>query len=79
MSRIGKQPVAVPSGVTVTIEGQTVKVKGPKGELQSVLLDLVDVSQADGQVKVTPRQRNVWSASACLCASSSRDIAASRS
>jgi large subunit ribosomal protein L6 len=50
MSRIGKQPVAVPSGVTVSIDGQTVKVKGPKGELQSVLVDLVEVSQADGEV-----------------------------
>ncbi|MGA9715372.1 MAG: 50S ribosomal protein L6, partial [Aeromicrobium sp.] len=33
MSRIGKYPVTVPSGVEVTIEGQDVRVKGPKGEL----------------------------------------------
>jgi large subunit ribosomal protein L6 len=73
MSRIGKQPVAVPSGVTVTIEGQTVKVKGPKGELQSVLLDLVDVSQDDGEVKVKPREdsiqgRSAWGLSRTLIA-----------
>jgi large subunit ribosomal protein L6 len=73
MSRIGKQPVPVPSGVTVTIEGQTVKVKGPKGELQSVLLDLVDVSQDDGEVKVTPREdtipaRAAWGLSRTLIA-----------
>jgi large subunit ribosomal protein L6 len=59
MSRIGKQPVSVPSGVTVSIEGQTVKVKGPKGELQSLLLDLVDVTHDDGEVKVTPRQDSI--------------------
>ena len=59
MSRIGKQPVSVPSGVTVSIEGQTVKVKGPKGELQSQLLDLVDVSQNDGEVRVTPRVESI--------------------
>ena len=33
MSRIGKKPVAVPSGVTATLDGQTVSVKGPKGQL----------------------------------------------
>jgi large subunit ribosomal protein L6 len=33
MSRIGNKPVAIPSGVTVSVEGNTVKVKGPKGEL----------------------------------------------
>jgi large subunit ribosomal protein L6 len=59
MSRIGKQPVPVPSGVEVTIDGQTVKVKGPKGELQSLLLDLVDVSQDDGVVKVPPRPASI--------------------
>lgn len=59
MSRIGKQPVAVPSGVTVSIDGRTVKVKGPKGELESVLVDLVEVSQEDGQVKVAPREESI--------------------
>jgi large subunit ribosomal protein L6 len=43
MSRIGKKPVPVPFRRQVTIDGQTVKVKGPKGELQPLLLDLVDV------------------------------------
>jgi large subunit ribosomal protein L6 len=73
MSRIGKKPVAVPSGVTVSIEGQTVKVKGPKGELQSVLVDLIEVSQEDGEVKVTPRvdtipARAAWGLSRTLIA-----------
>ena len=41
MSKIGKRPVAIPSGVTATVTGQTVKVKGPKGELSVVLNDNV--------------------------------------
>jgi large subunit ribosomal protein L6 len=41
MSKIGKRPVAIPSGVTATVSGQTVKVKGPKGELSVVLNDNV--------------------------------------
>ncbi len=41
MSKIGKRPVAVPSGVTATVTGQTVKVKGPKGELSVVMNDNV--------------------------------------
>jgi len=41
MSRIGKKPIVVPSGVTVTLEGQTVTVKGPKGQLAWTLTDEV--------------------------------------
>jgi large subunit ribosomal protein L6 len=55
MSRIGKRPVAVPSGVTATVEGQTVKMKGPKGQLQFVVHDDVEVKFEGGQVKVAPR------------------------
>src|SRR3954466_14258916 len=55
MSRIGKRPVPVPSGVTATVEGQTVKMKGPKGQLQFVVHDDVDVKFEDGAVKVAPR------------------------
>lgn len=54
MSRIGKKPVAPVNGVTVTIEGQTVKAKGPKGELSVDLVDLVTVEMTDEGVKVTP-------------------------
>ena len=43
MSRIGKRPVTIPSGVTATVEGQTVKMKGPKGQLQFVVHDDVEV------------------------------------
>jgi large subunit ribosomal protein L6 len=54
MSRIGKKPVPVPQGVTVTIEGQTAKVKGPKGELQCQLVDLVNVKQDGDEIVVSP-------------------------
>src|SRR6201990_2127789 len=55
MSRIGKKPVTVPSGVTATVDGQTVKVKGPKGQLQFVVHDDVEVKFENGEVKVAPR------------------------
>lgn len=53
MSRIGKKPVTVPAGVTVTINGPDVSVKGPKGELQRSFSDLVTVTLEDEQVLVT--------------------------
>ncbi|SDU20946.1 50S ribosomal protein L6 [Stappia sp. ES.058] len=55
MSRIGKKPVPVPSGVTATINGQNVAVKGPKGELSFVVNDLVLVEMTDDGIKVDPR------------------------
>lgn len=55
MSRVGKKPVTVPSGVTASVEGQTVKVKGPKGQLQFVVHDDVEVKFGDGAVTVAPR------------------------
>src|ERR1700704_4975755 len=55
MSRIGKRPVTVPSGVTATVEGQTVKMKGPKGQLQFIVHDDVEVKFENGAVKVAPR------------------------
>jgi len=54
MSRIGKRPVPVPDKVTVTIAGQAVTVKGPKGELSRVLPEGVVVSQEDNTVVVQP-------------------------
>ena len=55
MSRIGKKAVAVPSGVTAGVEGQTVKVKGPKGALQLVLHDDVQARVDAGAIKIDPR------------------------
>ena len=54
MSRIGKKPVEVPKGVTVTVDGQTVSAKGPKGELKFVVNDLCRVALDDGKVAVEP-------------------------
>ena len=52
MSRIGKKPVAVPSGVTANIEGQTLTVKGPKGTLSMQLLDdLVKYEVGEGEIR----------------------------
>jgi len=53
VSRIGKQPVALPSGVQVTIEGTSVKVKGPKGELSRSFSPEVKIESRDGQIIVT--------------------------
>jgi len=55
MSRIGKKPVPVPSGVTATINGQTVEVKGPKGQMSFVLNSLVLAEMTEDGIKVDPR------------------------
>jgi large subunit ribosomal protein L6 len=52
MSRIGKKPVPVPKGVTVTIDGQTVKVKGPRGELTRTLNPVITVALENDEVTV---------------------------
>ncbi|WP_336276720.1 50S ribosomal protein L6 [Bartonella sp. CB178] len=58
MSRIGKKPVSIPSGVTVAVEGQLVKAKGPKGELSYVVNDEVFVELGEGFVSVAPRDKS---------------------
>ena len=58
MSRIGKKPVAVPSGVTATVSGQTVKIKGQKGELSFVVPEEVSVAMESGAVAVNPRSES---------------------
>ena len=66
MSRIGKKPVPMPSGVTAAVEGQTLTVKGPKGTLSMALLDdLVTTKVEDGAITVQPivaaqRNRAAW-------------------
>lgn len=54
MSRIGKKPVAIPGGVTATIENGTLSVKGPKGTLTMGLSDLIDYKLEDGAISVKP-------------------------
>ena len=53
MSRIGRKPVPVPNGVTVTIDGNTINVKGPKGELSRKLHADMTVALEDGHLNVT--------------------------
>jgi large subunit ribosomal protein L6 len=52
MSRIGKNPIAIPGGVTVTLDGNRVTVKGPKGELSRVIPADMKVTNENGQVTV---------------------------
>ncbi len=68
MSRIGKKPVAIPSGVTAKVEGQKVSVKGAKGELSFVVPDDVDVKFENNEIMVDPRHptkraRALWGTS----------------
>ena len=58
MSRVGKKPVAVPSGVTATVTGQTVKMKGAKGELSFLVPEEVTVAMDNGEVSVAPRDQS---------------------
>lgn len=65
MSRVGKKPVPMPNGVTAKIDGQTVTVKGPKGELSFTVPDVVTVSDGDDGVSVMPvddskKARSMW-------------------
>ena len=58
MSRIANAPVSLPSGVEVTLNGQLVKVKGNKGELEWNTHELVSVAQEDGAVKVAANEKS---------------------
>ena len=65
MSRIGKRPVAIPGGVTATIDNGTLAVKGPKGSLSMALVDDVTYAIEDGSISVQPandtkRARSFW-------------------
>ena len=66
MSRIGKKPVAMPSGVSAAVEGQTLTVKGPKGSVSMAMLDdLVSYTIEDGAISIKPlavsqRNRAAW-------------------
>ncbi len=73
MSRVGYKPIIIPSGVTANVEGQTVKMKGPKGALQVVLHDDVVAKMDKNAIKVEPRfetkrARSLWGTSRTLVA-----------
>ena len=55
MSRIGKKAIAIPSGVTVTLQGQTVTVKGPKGQLAWTVAEEIEVKQEGGELTLSKR------------------------
>ncbi len=58
MSRIGKKPVTLPKGVTVSVDGQQVSVKGPKGTLAFLAADAVEVKTQEGAISVMPRDES---------------------
>jgi large subunit ribosomal protein L6 len=71
MSRIGKQPVSLPKGVTANVDGKTVRVKGPKGELSLRLVDDVEANVSEDGIIVSPREgaergRQMWGLSRTL-------------
>ena len=73
MSRIGKKAVAIPSGVTVTLDGQTVAVKGPKGQLSWTVAEEIEVKQEGGELTLsmradTTRAHAMWGLSRTLVA-----------
>jgi large subunit ribosomal protein L6 len=53
MSRIGRAPIPIPDGVTIDITGQTVTVKGPKGQLTHTVVEPIRIAEQDGQLVVT--------------------------
>ena len=73
MSRIGKKLVAAPSGVTLTLEGQKVSVKGPKGELSWTVAEEIEMKLENGELSFAPREDNqrsraMWGLSRTLVA-----------
>ena len=55
MSRIGKKPIPIPRGVDIAVDGRTVTVKGPRGELERSFRPEVDIELAEGELRVTRR------------------------
>src|SRR5579875_3388689 len=58
MSRIGKKEISIPSGVTVALDGQAIKVKGPKGELAYTAPEEIAVANENGVLTFTPRDES---------------------
>lgn len=73
MSRIGKKAVVIPANVTLTLSGQTVTVKGPKGQLSWTIADEVELKQEGNELSLTPRvdtkrAKGMWGLSRTLVA-----------
>lgn len=81
MSRIGRMPVAIPSGVQVELNGTHVRVKGPKGELQRTFSPLIGIAMEDGQLVVTrksdqPAERALHGTTRAVLANMIRGVSA---
>lgn len=79
MSRIGKQPVELPSGVTATVSGQTISVKGPKGTRSFTATDDIDITVDGNVVTVKPRgnskrARQQWGLSRSMVANLAQGV-----
>ena len=79
MSRLGKKPIPAPNGVTVTVKGQEVSVKGPKGTLNFRAHDDVAVAFGDGQITVKPRfetnrARALWGTTRAVIANNVKGV-----
>jgi large subunit ribosomal protein L6 len=79
MSRLGKRPIKAPSGVTVTVKGQEVSVKGPKGALSFRAHDDVEVAFGDGAISVkprheSPRARALWGTTRAVIANNVKGV-----
>jgi len=79
MSRLGKRPIPAPTGVTVTVKGQEVSVKGPKGTLNFRAHDDVEVSFGDGAISVKPRHetaraRALWGTTRAVLANNVKGV-----
>ena len=79
MSRLGKKPIPAPNGVTITVKGQDVSVKGPKGTLNFRAHDDVEVSYGDGALLVKPRfetarSRALWGTTRAVLANNVKGV-----
>ena len=79
MSRIGKKPVPLPQGVTATVDGQVVTVKGPKGQLSLQLAETVNVEMTGDGIKVDPGDdsraaRSAWGMSRTMIANLAQGV-----
>jgi large subunit ribosomal protein L6 len=79
MSRLGKKPIPAPNGVTVTVKGQDVSVKGPKGTLNFRAHDDVEVAFGNGELSVkprheTPRARALWGTTRAVLANNVKGV-----
>ena len=79
MSRLGKKPIPAPNGVTITVKGQEVSVKGPKGTLSFRAHDDVEVAFGNGELSVKPRHettraRALWGTTRAVLAANVKGV-----